>query len=195
MSRLLSLALVVLVVGSTVPIGATATAAQNATGNDTTTSTLPDDAASVTTETQLTDTLRITGWSYQNGTFAVTFVAAVPTSIKITDTGRVSKALAEGGDSAQTVTIRGKGYSLSSGETTVRFRATVYDGDSAITVGSPGNSALLRTGAISHGDRPAVEWESVQILVLSTAVVVGAGAVTFVRRRRDDEQVEVERLK
>jgi hypothetical protein len=192
MSRAFSLGLVVLALAAVVGFGAVVGPAGAAPSTTTAANTTTDGTGTHNVSIQLSKTLKITAWKFEDGKFHVTVDSATPTRLKISDTGKVAQVLAEGSGS-RAVKIPSRPYTISSGTTTLTFAATTHDGSAAITFASPGGSALLRTDSI-RAAKPPVERSAVQVLVLGTAAVVGFGAVVFVRRRRDTEDVDVERI-
>jgi len=132
---------------------------------------------------QITQSLRICDAYYESGTATVVFESDGPERLTLTDSG---------------------GF-ISGGEV-FRESATVYEGKNAVSIpatqvkGFAGVS--IDTGSVLYAKKitevrttgPPIQYQTAQGAIGLTAL--GAGAFTFrvVRRRRDDESKEVERI-
>lgn len=174
-------------------VGAVAAPAAGQDGNGTTANETTADgpAAGQTVERELSDTMRITGWEWSNGTMSVTIEAELPARVTVADSGALVDALSESGG-AKAVDVPEETYTVQRGTTTIEYRPEVIDGQAAVTVSGPGGAVLLRTGSIT-ASRPAVPWSTVQMLVLGTAAAVGGLGVLLVRRRHEDEDLDYQR--
>jgi len=85
-----------------------------------------------------------------------------------------------------------KQMALSPGTTTVRLPVTEYEGAVAVTVSTPGNAVRIQTHPI-NGNSP-VDYSTAQGLAGGAAVVAAGGTYTWVKRRREDEQKDAERV-
>ncbi|GGC52369.1 hypothetical protein DVK03_01670 [Haloferax sp. Atlit-109R] len=142
---------------------------------------------------ELSPTTRIKSWSFSNGTFSLVVEADIPTRIAITDAGELSRILSEG-DGAAAGKARVRRMTLTPGTTVVKFRAESVGDASAITVSSSNADGIvaIRSDAIKAGN-PPVEYGTVQTLLASTAVAAAGGTFLWVRKKRDEKQLEVER--
>lgn len=146
------------------------------------------------TTIQLSPTTRLSGWSYSNSTFSLTIVSKTPTRLTLTDAGALSDELTRSGG-ASSAKIPQRTVNVNRGETTVTIRAKKVDGESAITIAalSGDGLVLIRTGAMG-GSRPPVDYGTAQALVGAAAVASALGTFWYVRRKREEKQVEVERV-
>jgi hypothetical protein len=132
-------------------------------------------------------------WLFVDGTFYVTIRAKLPTGIKITDSGRLMEALSEDGGS-KAVEIPTRTYTVTSGTTTIEFSAKTVDDAAAITIASPNGAVLIRTDSMSAGDKPAVSWQTVQLLLLGAVGLTAGTTFRVVRKKAEDENKEAERI-
>lgn len=170
--------------------GAAGTAsAQEATETETTSPTPEGEIVSV----ELGPVVTIRTWDYRDGRFVLELAADYPTSIKITDTGAIMKAMTEGSGKSSTK-IPTRGYSLDSDGTTVRFEPVAFDDAYAITVASSKGAALLRTDSVDAGS-PAVEYSTAGALTAGAAI--GTGWFSFKRSREkmeESDDAEIDRI-
>ncbi|ADE04739.1 hypothetical protein [Haloferax volcanii] len=166
-------------------------AAQESTNSTTTTA--PSTTPEATQTIELSPTTRIKSWSFSNGTFSLVVEADIPTRIAITDAGELSRILSEG-DGAAAGKARVRRMTLTPGTTVVKFRAESVGDASAITVSSSNADGIvaIRSDAIKTGN-PPVEYGTVQTLLASTAVAAAGGTFLWVRKKRNEKQLEVER--
>ncbi|MDS0241797.1 MULTISPECIES: hypothetical protein [unclassified Haloferax] len=158
-----------------------------------TTTVAPSTPEGPTRTIELSQTTTIEDWRFENGTFYVTFDAELPTRIAITDAGELSRILSEG-DGAAAGKARVRRMTLTPGTTVVKFRAESVGDASAITVSSSNADGIvaIRSDAIKTGN-PPVEYGTVQTLLASTAVAAAGGTFLWVRKKRNEKQLEVER--
>lgn len=174
---------------ATVAGAGTATAQENATNTTTETPEGPQIAV------ELGPVVTVRTWDYDEdeNRFVLELNADYPTSIKITDTGAVMRAMTEG--SGQTATkIPTRGYSLGSDTTTVRFEPVDFNGAYAITVASAKGAALLRTDSVDAGES-TVKYSTAGALTASAAV--GTGYLSFKRSREkleESDDPEIDRI-
>lgn len=191
----LILVLLAVAIGSA-PIGAVAQDGNTTIPNGTeTTTTVSGETETKNVSVELTEsgTLVLSSWRFEDGTFYLTLRAEVPEIITVTDSGYMMEELAEGeGEKSRDVPY--ERYTLSSGKTVVQFDATVIDGEAAITVGSTDKLRLLRTGSMSAGDKPAVSWQTVQLLLIGAVGMTAGMTFRVVRKKTEDETKEAERL-
>ncbi|SEK90593.1 hypothetical protein [Haloferax larsenii] len=147
----------------------------------------------VTRTIDLSPTTRITNWRFSNGTFYLTIQADLPTRIAITDAGELSRILTEG-DGPAAGKARVRRMTLTPGETVVKFHAEDINGASAITVSSSNADGIvaIRSDAIETG-KPPVDYGTVQTLLGGTAIASAGGTFYWVKRKRDEKEMEVER--
>ncbi|WP_424007669.1 hypothetical protein [Haloferax denitrificans] len=188
MRRIIITLIMLIAVASPALVGTVA--AQSST-NETATATPSTPESTQTIE--LSPTTRIKSWSFSNGTFSLVVEAELPTRIAITDAGTLSRILSEG-DGSAAGKARVRRMTLTPGETTVKFRAEDFNGASAITVSSSNADGIvaIRSDAIETGN-PPVEYGTVQTLLASTAVAAAGGTFLWVRKKRNEKQLEVER--
>jgi hypothetical protein len=145
----------------------------------------PDQNLSAGCSERIESGLRLCGSKYENGAAVVELLSDGPDSLTLTD---VAKFMKGGEMNRGTVTIY-------EGRNTVRFPATRHKGFSGVSIDT-GNTlyAVPITQVQNQSSRPAISYGNVQGLLAVTAV--GAGAFTFlsVRRKRDDEDKDVERI-
>lgn len=84
------------------------------------------------------------------------------------------------------------------GTNEVALSVTPAGGEAAVSITtsasiSDGQGVYLSTG-ISETSRPAIAWESAQLLIILTAVGSGIGAIRIVAKKREDEHKDAERL-
>lgn len=146
------------------------------------------------TTIQLSPTTRLAGWSYENSTFSLTIVSKTPTRLTLTDAGALSDELTRRGG-ASSAKIPQRTVNVENGETTVTFRAKKVDGESAVTIAALNGDGLVlvRTGAMG-GDRPPVNYGTAQALVGAAAIASALGTFWYVKRKREEQQVEVRRV-
>jgi hypothetical protein len=148
-----------------------------------------------TSTIQLSETMQIDEWRYENATFYVTISSEAYTALTVTDAGKLSQALSEG-DGAASTSIRQRTTRLDpDSTTTVVFRATEVDGAAAVTL-TAGNSdqlILLRSDDMG-GDRRPVEWQTTAGLVLLAAAGAAYWTYREAKKRWEDEKKEVSRI-
>ncbi|WP_042663998.1 hypothetical protein [Haloferax sp. ATB1] len=185
MRRIIITLIMLIAVASPAFVGTVAAA------NNSTVASTPTDGPTRTIE--LSQTTTIEDWRFENGTFYLSVNAEVPTRIAITDAGELSRILSEG-DGAAAGKARVRRMTLTPGTTVVKFRAESVGDASAITVSSSNADGIvaIRSDAIKTGN-PPVEYGTVQTLLASTAVAAAGGTFLWVRKKRDEKQLEVER--
>jgi len=148
-----------------------------------------------TSTIQLSETMQIDEWRYENATFYIRISSEAYTALTITDAGKLSQALSEGSGAAST-SIRQRTTRLDPDSTsTVVFRATEVDGAAAVTL-TAGNSdqlVLLRSDDMG-GDRRPVEWQTTAGLVLLAAAGAAYWTYREAKKRWEDEKKEVSRI-
>jgi len=129
--------------------------------------------------------LRLCNATYENGAAVVELLSEEPDRLTLTDTARFM----QGGEmTRETVTVY-------EGRNTVRFPATRYKGFSGVSVDTGDTLyAVPITQVQNSTSRPSISYGNAQGLVALTAL--GAGGVTFwgVRKRREKEDKDVERV-
>lgn len=182
--------LTIVVASLILPIGAVAAQEANETAS---TSTAEPTGSSATIE--LSPTTKITEWRFTNGTFILTIKTEVPTAIAITDAGRLTQILSEG-EGAAAGKARMRRLTLTPGTTTVEFRAVDYNGASAITITSSNANGIvaIRSDAM-RTSRPPVDYGTVQQLLAGTAIAAAGGTFVWVRRKRNEKQMDARRVK
>jgi hypothetical protein len=148
-----------------------------------------------TSTIQLSETMQIDEWRYENATFYVTISSEAYTALTITDAGKLSQALSEGEGSAST-SIRQRTTRLDpDSTTTVVFRATEVDGAAAVTLTAANSDqlVLLRSDNMG-GDRRPVEWQTTAGLVLLAAAGAAYWTYREAKKRWEDEKKEVSRI-
>lgn len=146
-----------------------------------------------TTTVELSPTTRISEWQYQNGTFEIIVESTVPARVTLTDAGELSRILADG-KGAATAKANQRSYTVTSGRTTLRFDAVRVDGNAAVTIATNNGDglAVIRTGAI-NGDRPPVDYGTAQAWSAAAAIAAAGGTFMWVKKKREERQLEVER--
>jgi hypothetical protein len=163
--------------------------------NDTTTSspTATETPTGETTTVELSPTTRISEWRYVNGTFEIVIQSRIPTRMTLTDAGELSEILADG-KGAASATVNQRSYNVGAGKTTIRFDAVTVDDNAAVTISAVNADglAVIRTGAI-NGDRPPVDYETAQMWSAAAAIAAAGGTFVWVKKKREERQLEVER--
>jgi hypothetical protein len=168
--------------------------AQDGTATPTTTPTEGENET-VTTEIQLSPTTSVTGWTFDRGnsTFHVDIRSKTPTRVTVVDAGAMFEALsARDGSSSAALTMRS--YSINPGRQTISFAASTVDGESAVTLTALGGQqmGLLRSGAMGD-DRAPVAWATAQALAGGVAITTAGGTYLYIRKRRNDQDVQIRR--
>ena len=148
-----------------------------------------------TSTIQLSESMQIDKWRYENATFFVTISSEAYTALTITDAGKLSQALSEGEGAAST-SIRQRTTRLDpDSTTTVVFRATEVDGAAAVTLTAANSDQLilLRSDDMG-GDRRPVEWQTTAGLVLLAAAGAAYWTYREAKKRWEDEKKEVSRI-
>jgi hypothetical protein len=149
----------------------------------------------VATEIQLSPTTSITGWTYDRGnaTFHIDVRSKTPTRLTVVDAGAMFEALsARDGSSSAALSMRS--YNIGRGEQTISFAASTVDGESAVTLTALGGQqmGLLRSGAMGN-DRAPVAWATAQALAGGVAITTAGGTYLYIRRRRNEQDVQIRR--
>jgi hypothetical protein len=148
-----------------------------------------------TSTIQISETMQIDEWRYENATFYVTISSEAFTALTITDAGKLSEALSDG-DGAASTSIRQRTTRLDpDSTTTVVFRATEVDGAAAVTLTAANSDQLilLRSDDMG-GDRRPVEWQTTAGLVLLAAAGAAYWTYREAKKRWEDEKKEVSRI-
>jgi len=121
--------------------------------------------------------------TYENGDAILELQSERITRVTLTDAG----AFVEGGQ------INRQQTTLREGRNTIRFRATEVQGFVGVAVDTGRVLYAVKIEELSDSG-PPIGYETAQASIAITAI--GAGAFTFrvVRKRRDDEKKEVERI-
>jgi hypothetical protein len=167
-------------------------------GNDTATPPItPSPTPEATNVTiRLSNTITLTGWSFENGVWQIQVRSRTVGSVTVTDATQVAQALTEG-EGKRTGTAQFESFELAPGEkTTVSFDGSSADGVSAVTVApnaESGRIAVLRTDAFGDGGSNYIRQSSAGLLV--AIAVIGTGWFTWRRvlARLEDEDKEVTR--
>ena len=134
---------------------------------------------------------RIVEWTYNDDRGGFEIVFETNTSKRITLTEAVQ--FGEGSGSGRIYQNR-----LPQGTTEVFVTVPKRAGQAAVTMTTAESIRENRFSYISTGqtspDRPPITYERVQIIVLLTAVGSAGGAYGIVRRRREDEKIDFERI-
>jgi hypothetical protein len=111
----------------------------------------------------------------------------------LTDAGELSEILADG-EGAASATVNQRSYNVGAGKTTIRFDAVTVDDNAAVTISAVNADglAVIRTGAI-NGDRPPVDYETAQMWSAAAAIAAAGGTFVWVKKKREERQLEVER--
>lgn len=134
---------------------------------------------------------RIVEWEYNDEREGFTILFETDESVTITITEAVQ--FSEGSGSGRIFRER-----LPAGTSEVFVSVPRRGGNAAVTMVTPGSIEQNSFSFVSTGeaepDRPAITYQRVQLLAVSTAV--GASGLVFglVRARRDDEEKTVERI-
>lgn len=136
---------------------------------------------------------RLSDWEFSGGTFRLTMTCKTPAAVKITDSGAVMKAWSEGGGNGGATSIPTQGYSLSSGKTTISFDPVVFEEAAAVSIATAQGAAFVFSEGIEIGN-PPVAWDTAQALLGGAVLGSVGGTVHYVKKKRDDEQAEVERV-
>lgn len=194
MNRIFSVLVAALLVASALVV-APAVAAQEGT----TTTPVPSNATTTATASEtgvqnvsisLGPSATIRSWEFRDGAFRITIHTRTPQLLSLTDVGDMVNA-ARDGEGATASTIKSRRI-LVHGTQTVVFRPTLVDGEGFVSIGSQ-RLVLLRTGSLDSAN-PAVPYGTVQGLLVGSMAFVAGLAVVIVRRRRDDETEEVEKI-
>jgi len=141
---------------------------------------------------ELGDTVAISDWEHDGEEFRITFRAAIPSAIKITDTGAVMNAMTTGSGSGITE-IPTRGATVTDGMT-MTYAAEEFDDAYAITVASSDGAALIRTDSVDAGSTR---------VKLGTAMLggfgaaVGAGGLSYRQGKKsleEDDEPNAERI-
>lgn len=189
MRRILLFTLALVVVGLTLtPAGAVAQ--QNATDAPQ----LEVDTGATTNATEYSEeidsNLRLMEWNYDDDRDGFVLVFEADRSKRITITEAVQ--FEEGSGSGSIYAKR-----LPAGVTRVFVPVQRRGGEAAVTMTTSESISENRFSYVSTGqhiDRPPIAYEHVRLLVGGTAVGAGALTLRTVRKKRDDETKEVERL-
>lgn len=134
---------------------------------------------------------RLVSWSYNDDRdgFELRFETDKSTRLTLTEAVQFS----EGAGSGRIYQQR-----LPEGTTDVFVAVPRRAGQAAVTMTTPGSIAENRFSYVSTGeaqiDRPAINYERVQLMILLTAVGTVGATIRVIRRRRDDEERSVRRI-
>lgn len=169
-----------------------AAAAQENTTDDAPTLEISEGDTDVETYAQEIDSaLRLMEWDYDDDRegFVLTFESDTSKRITITEAVQFS----EGSGSGRIYSSR-----LPSGVTEVFVPVQRRGGQAAVTMTTRESIAENRFSYVSTGeakpDRPAIPYERVRLLVAFTAIGAGGFVFRVVRKKREDETKEAERL-
>jgi hypothetical protein len=134
----------------------------------------------------------VTDWSYRDGEFIITLEhrGHRPTSVTLTEAVQRKEGSGRGA-------LRSVRLYPNDTETVTMPVEEVNDG-AAVSITTPetveaGYYVYLSSGKIEK-NRPAMGWSVVQGLILGTAVLTGYGTFRVVRKKRDDEEMNAERV-
>jgi hypothetical protein len=173
---------VALAVALTLTLGATGTAAAQSVANETITVQTGGAAGEECTE-RITEDLAICDASFSGGTATVVFESERAQRLTLTDAG----AFVAGGE------IFRDSATVFEGRNTVRVPATQVSGYAGVAIDT-GDTLYAKKITEVSSSGPAISYQNVQMLIGITAI--GAAAFTFrtVRKRRDDESKDWEKI-
>jgi len=139
---------------------------------------------------QLDEDVTITGFEYgSDEAFRIKFQVEEVTRVTLS----ASTQRAEG---AGKFAIKRERLLPGENEVTIPVARSAGESAVSITTGKSianGEGAYVSTG-MAQVNRPPVEWQSAQLLIILSAVGSGAGAIRYVARKRDDETKEAEQI-
>ena len=130
--------------------------------------------------------ITIVDYELRDGTMRLTLDVDEPTPYALSD------ALA-GTQSSGVTQIPVKQGAISAGRQTLRLDVTVLQGAGAVTLSTPNGAVRIQSGDVGLGDA-LIPASTVRVLLLGTAVGVGGFIFRTVRKKREDEDKEVERV-
>lgn len=130
--------------------------------------------------------IEIENYELRGSTFVLTVQVSEPTPYALSD------ALA-GTQSEGVTSIPVKQGALDSGRQTLKLDVQVIEGAGAVTLSTPSNAARIQSGSVGIGQQ-LIPASTVRILVIGTALGAGVFTFTTVRKRREDEEKEAERI-
>ena len=143
------------------------------------------------TAVDLTESIVIESWEYEDGEFRLTVRSQEATTVTMTDMAAVTRRLREAGGSSA-IQIPRRTYAITPGTQTLTFDASTIEEEAAISVGAEGRLVLLRTGQIGGG--PGTTSWNTAYAVAALAFVGGVGSVYRVAsRQQDDDEPEIRR--
>jgi len=146
-----------------------------------------------TVSVQLSETVDLESWSYQDGEFRLTLDSKLLETVVVTDSGELVEQLDSGESGTYRVTQRS--YDLSEGTTTVVFDATEYKGAAAVTISAGGDPYLIQSGSIDDGlTSGPYPLGTLQIAVLSGALSVALVVVYKTYRYSTGDDLDPERV-
>jgi hypothetical protein len=128
----------------------------------------------------------IQDYELRGNTFVLTVKAEEPTAYALSD------ALA-GTRSEGVTNVPVKQGTIRSGEQTLKLDVTLIEDAGAVTLSTPGAAVRIQSGSVGIGEE-LIAASTVRMLVLGTAA--GAAGFTYraVKRRREDETKDAERI-
>jgi hypothetical protein len=82
---------------------------------------------------------------------------------------------------------------LSEGRRTLSLDVSIVDGAGAVTLSTPQSAVRIQTEAVSLSKDP-VDYQTAQTLVAGSALFGAAGVYSWVKRKREDEDKQAERI-
>jgi hypothetical protein len=139
---------------------------------------------------EIDKTLRLISWEYDSERegFVLVFESDRSTTITITEAIQFE----EGAGSGRIYRER-----IPEGQSKVFVQVRKRGGEAAVTMTTPRSIQNNRYSYVSTGtrvDRGPIEYQVVQMLIVGTAIASAGGAFVIVRRRREKETKEVERV-
>jgi len=179
------LAIFACVAVAAIAIGTGGAAAQEVTINQT-------DAQDETRYAQEIDPgTRLVDWRYDNDRQG--FVLVVETDGRTVMTITEAVQFKEGAGSGRIYQKR-----IPNGTSELFVPVKPRSGEAAVTITTPGSLRQNSYSYVSTGqariDRPPIDYERAQILVVLTAIAAAGGTFRIVRKRREDKELEVDKI-
>lgn len=142
---------------------------------------------------EIDDHTALSTFEYRNGTWFLTFETDTPRRITIVDSARAMKDWEDADDGKGSTDLNKQSYTLSTGETVVKYPGTVYDGQAAISVSTADASRFIFTGGIER-DRQPVPWDTVLGLIAFAGLGTAYVTHRHVEGKYEAEDKEAERI-
>jgi hypothetical protein len=125
-------------------------------------------------------------YELRDGTLTLTLRANDPVAFALSDSlaGLQQQGLSD---------VPMKKGTLSEGRRTLSLDVSVVDGAGAVTLSTPQAAVRIQTEAVSLSKEP-VDYQTAQTLVAGSALFGAAGVYSWVKRKREDEDKQAERI-